>query len=142
MSCSAFRASNLTITSNVYGIDYKDSRFVRFAASIPQQERQAQQTQYGGMFALHYVSEVSWLHALAVDAGGDFQIQDNHYQRYRTIQRVRQFQLLGQDFGLNNYGGYIQIDILFVPPDIGHGKRNIVGERSRPGYADAHGVRA
>src|SRR5262249_21705752 len=39
--------NNLLITSNLYIIDYKDSRFVRFAESIPQQERQAQQTQYG-----------------------------------------------------------------------------------------------
>src|SRR5262249_44890087 len=99
---------NLIVTSNVYIIDYHDSRFVKFAESIPQQERQAQQTQYGGMFAFHYLPQVEWLHALAIDGGGDFQIQDNRYQRYRTIQQVRQFQLLGQDFGLNNYGGYIQ----------------------------------
>lgn len=100
--------SNLQITSNLYLVDYSDSRFVRFAANFPQQERQTSQTQYGGMFALHYVSDTTWLHAFAVDAGADFQIQDNRYQRYRTVERVRQFQQQGHNFSFNNYGAYVQ----------------------------------
>ena len=39
-------------------------------------------------------------------------------------------------------GGNIQIDVLLVPPDVGHGKRDIVGERSRPRYTHSHRVRA
>jgi iron complex outermembrane receptor protein len=99
---------NLSTTSNLYFIDYHDSRFVKFAADIPQQERQAQQSQHGGVFTLHYTPTVSALHGLTIDAGADFQIQRNHYQRYRTIERVRQFQLLGQNFELNNYGAFVQ----------------------------------
>ena len=39
-------------------------------------------------------------------------------------------------------GGYVEIDVLFVTPDVRHGKSDVVGERSRPCHANPHGVRA
>lgn len=100
--------SRVFTTSNLYLNKYEDGRFVRFAASIPQQERQTQQTQFGGMTTVRWTPTLHGLHGLAIEAGGDFQRQDNRYQRYRTVERVRIIQLLGQDFDLNIYGGYVQ----------------------------------
>lgn len=100
--------STLSTTSNLYVIDYRDSRFVRFAAAFPQQERQAQQTQFGGMTTVRWKPTVQGLHGLVIEAGGDFQQQDNRYQRYRTVQRARTAQTLGQKFDLDTYGGYVQ----------------------------------
>src|SRR5579864_8794969 len=36
----------------------------------------------------------------------------------------------------------VQIDILFVPPDIGHRHRDVIGKRARPVHTHAHRMRA
>ncbi|EIZ77410.1 TonB-dependent receptor [Novosphingobium sp. Rr 2-17] len=102
-------APNLTASANLYFVDYADVRFVRFSESVSQQERVTQQRQYGGLAHLNWTPDIgSTLHALSVEVGGDFQIQHNDYNRYRTTDRVRTGQTISQNFDLSVYGAYIQ----------------------------------
>lgn len=102
-------SAGLTASAKLYFVDYDDTRFVRFSESVSQQERATQQRQYGGLAHARWSPDTgSMLDALALEVGGDFQIQHNRYARYRTTARVRTAQTISQDFDLSVYGVYAQ----------------------------------
>lgn len=102
--------------AKVYVNHYDDTRFVRFTEGISQQERDTNEWQYGGLANVSYrPSATGALHAIALEAGGDVQIQNNRYQRFRTVQRERTLSVFDQDFGLTVGGIYGQAVISPTP---------------------------
>lgn len=108
-------------STKAYGNTYKDQRFVKFEPAFQQTERERDETQYGAITSLTYHPVVNWLNDFSLEAGADFQHQDNQYQQYRTIDTVRA-RLVGgvpnydplrytrndESWDFLNYGGYIQ----------------------------------
>lgn len=101
-------ASELSLAAKAYVTTQFDDRYVRFSASVPQQRRLTEETQYGGLLTLHYRPEVAFLHRLQIEAGGDVQVQDNESRRWLTERRVATRQTRDQEFDLTVYGGYVQ----------------------------------
>ncbi|PPD32950.1 MAG: TonB-dependent receptor [Methylomonas sp.] len=108
-------------STKAYSSNWKDERFVKFEPAFQQTERQRDETQYGAMTSLTYHPEINWLDDFSLETGFDFQQQENQYQQYRTIDRVRS-RLVGgvptfnpstytrndESWGFLNYGGYVQ----------------------------------
>ena len=122
---STFLDVNLTKdlfwSTKAYANTYKDERFVKFEPAFQQTERQRDETQYGAITSLTYHPVVTWLNDFSLETGFDFQQQDNQYQQYRTIDRVRARLVNGvpnynplrytrndESWDFLNYGGYIQ----------------------------------
>lgn len=134
-------ASNLKASAKAYFVDYDDARFVRFSESFSQQERITHERQYGGLAHLNWTPDTgSTLHALSVEVGGDFQIQNNLYNRYATTNRVRTSHTIARDFDLSVYGAYVQAvieptDWLRITPAYrvdwvdGHYTNSLTGDR-------------
>ena len=91
-----------------YANRYEDLRFVRFSENVSQQERYSDEEQKGLIAALRVSPEVTTLHALAFEVGGDMQWQNNVSERYLTQERTRSRQTRGQEFDLEVGGLYAQ----------------------------------
>lgn len=98
----------LSLTAKGYANGYKDDRFVRFSENVSQQRRLTQEWQYGGLFALHYHPFIDGMHSVMIEAGGDFQIQDNESLRFQTNRRTPVRQTRDHSFDMAVYGGYVQ----------------------------------
>jgi iron complex outermembrane receptor protein len=120
---SAFFDANLTDdlfwSTKAYANTFNDERFVKFDACCQQVERQRNESQYGAMTSLTYRPVITWLNDFSLEVGFDFQQQDNEYQQYRTIERVRtrpganpfdpaRYTRNNEEWDFLNYGGYIQ----------------------------------
>lgn len=101
-------APALGIDAKGYVTTQFDDRYVRFSANVAQQRRLTEETQYGGLLALHYRPEVAFLHRLRIETGGDVQVQDNQSRRWLADRRTLTRQTRDQDFDLTVYGGYLQ----------------------------------
>lgn len=99
---------HLGATAKTYVNRLKDERWVQYSANVAQQERVADEWQWGGIAALHYHLPDFGLHSVMLEAGGDFQIQDNESRRFQTLRRQRVRQTRDQTFDLDVYGAYVQ----------------------------------
>lgn len=97
-------ASRLSLTAIGYANSLDDNRYVRFSASVPQQQRLADEQQYGVVTALHWHA-AGWL---MTEAGGDVQWQHNRSLRWTTDRRIIVAATRDQDFDLTVGGAYIQ----------------------------------
>ena len=97
-------SSRLSLTAIGYANDLDDNRYVRFSASVAQQQRLTDEKQYGVIAGLHWHA-VAWLMA---EAGGDVQWQHNRSLRWTTDRRTIVAATRDQDFDLTVGGGYLQ----------------------------------
>jgi iron complex outermembrane receptor protein len=95
-------------STKVYGNTFDDKRWVTFSSTVAQQERLAQEIQYGAMTTLTYRPVISWLDDFSLESGFDIQYQNNKSVRYLTNNRVRTSQTRNQAFDFVDYGGYMQ----------------------------------
>lgn len=100
--------NDLSFSLKSYGNLFRDRRWVTFSAEVPQQERIADEVQYGTLTALTWRPEVFWLDDFALEVGADFHYQENDSIRYLTERRHRTRQTRDQRFTFFTYGGYIQ----------------------------------
>ncbi|MGK2286334.1 TonB-dependent receptor [Pedomonas sp. V897] len=108
-------ARALSLTAKAYANGYRDDRYVRFSENVSQQRRLTKEWQYGGLFALHYHPHIAGLHSVMLEAGGDFQIQNNKSLRWLTERRAATRQTRDHDFDMTVYGGYVQAIIEPTP---------------------------
>jgi len=105
-------SSELRSSAILYYNWINDQRYVTFAANLPQFEREAQEYQYGGIATLSFTPNLgNTLHQLVIEGGADFHIEDNAFQQYDAVRRVRALQSVGQSFTLDNYGAYLQATV-------------------------------
>jgi iron complex outermembrane receptor protein len=97
-------ASRLALTAVGYANTVADNRYVRFSASVPQQQRLADEQQYGLVSGLHWHA-ADWLMA---EAGGDVQWQRNRSLRWTTDRRTVVAATRDQDVDLTVGGAYLQ----------------------------------
>ncbi|MDP3008375.1 MAG: TonB-dependent receptor, partial [Methylococcales bacterium] len=95
-------------SSKVYGNSFDDKRWVTFSSKVAQQERLAEEIQYGGMTSLTYHPDVAWLDDFSLESGFDIQYQNNKSYRFLTKNRTRTSQTRNQEFDFVDYGGYMQ----------------------------------
>jgi iron complex outermembrane receptor protein len=100
--------ADMSADLTLYRNGFDDTRFVRFSAASAQQERLADETQYGARGSLRWEAPAGPLHALTLDAGAEAQRQDVVSRRYLTDRRVRTRQTRDQAFDLTNAGLYVQ----------------------------------
>lgn len=98
----------LSLAAKAYMNKIDDRRWVRFSAGASQQERFVDETHYGAMGGLTYRPSVDWAQSLAIEGGVDAQWQQNHSDRYTTVNRARTAQTRNQDFDFDIYGAYVQ----------------------------------
>lgn len=101
-------SDQLSWSTKSYVNTFDDQRWVRFSANVAQQERQAEELQYGATTALTYRPVISWLKDFSLESGFDFQQQENKSFRYLTNERIRTSQTRNQQFDFLIYGGYLQ----------------------------------
>lgn len=87
---------------------FDDKRWVSYSSAVKQQERAAEEIQYGAITSLTYRPTIAGLYDFSVESGFDFQYQDNKSFRYLTLNRVRTSQTRNQQFDFLVYGGYLQ----------------------------------
>ena len=89
---------------------FSDDRWVRFSASVSQQERLTSETQVGAATTLSWrprmLASRAGLHDLALQGGVDIESQDNISQRYTTAERVRGTQTRDQAYTLHVAGAH------------------------------------
>ncbi|MEQ9725428.1 TonB-dependent receptor [Pseudomonas sp. WHRI 8822A] len=101
-------SETLSWASKAYVNTFEDRRWTQYWRTSSQQERYADETQYGALSSLTWRPEVEHLHAFALEGGAEVQRQENESLRYRTQQRNRVAQTRDQQFDLNVYGAYVQ----------------------------------
>nr|WP_225839156.1 TonB-dependent receptor [Pseudomonas sp. MM211] len=101
-------SETLSWASKAYVNTFEDRRWTQYWRTSSQQERYADETQYGALSSLTWRPEVEHLHAFALEGGAEVQRQENESLRYRTQQRNRVAQTRDQQFDLNVYGTYVQ----------------------------------
>lgn len=101
-------SDTLSWASKAYVNTFEDRRWTQYWRTSSQQERYADETQYGALSSLTWRPEVEHLHAFALEGGAEVQRQENESLRYRTQQRSRVAQTRDQQFDLNVYGAYVQ----------------------------------
>lgn len=87
---------------------FDDQRWVKFSANVAQQNREAEELQYGAMTSLTYRPEVHFLNDFSLETGFDFQNQENKSFRYTGNNGIRTTQTRNQAFDFLIYGGYVQ----------------------------------
>lgn len=101
-------------SSKAYSNLYYDQRFVTFhpdVATNKQQQRNRNELQYGALTSLTYHPQVEWLNDFSLETGFDFQLQNNSYLRYNTINRIPvniNAPSNNERWTFWNYGGYVQ----------------------------------
>ncbi len=99
---------DLSWAAKTYLNTFKDERWTQYWRTVSQQERVADEHQYGALSTLTWRPEVEHLYGFALEGGVDVQRQENESLRYRTNERVRLAQTRDQQFDLDVYGGYVQ----------------------------------
>ena len=104
-------SSNLTWSFKAYAQDLERSRWVRFSETGSQSERRTEETQYGAISTLTYETTECGVERLTLNWGVDFQYQKDLYQRYDTVDRVRQgAPYRDWDYSQGYYGSYLHAD--------------------------------
>lgn len=101
-------ASDLSWAAKSYLNTFDDERWTRYWSNVSQQERDADETQYGAMTSLTWRPVVQGLKQFALEGGLDMQNQDNRSERYKTVERTRVTQTRDQHFEFDTYGAYVQ----------------------------------
>jgi iron complex outermembrane receptor protein len=87
------------------------SRWVRFSEAGSQQERRTEETQSGAISTLTYETSDWGVEQLRLMWGVDFQYQKDLYQRFTTVDRVRQGDPFRHwDYNQGFWGSYLQCD--------------------------------
>ncbi len=100
--------SDLFFSLKSYVNKFDRTRFVKFTAANPQQERITDELQYGAIATLTYRPHIPWFDDFVLEGGFDFQQQENENIRYTAIQRRRQELTRNQEFDFLIYGGFLQ----------------------------------
>lgn len=101
-----------------YANIFNDQRWVKYGPDATQQERLANEVQYGAITSLTWRPKVDFLDDFSTEVGFDIQQQDNKSRRWAgklksgdfvgTIDRVRQgAPVRDQEFNFHTYGGYM-----------------------------------
>ncbi|MCX4161779.1 MULTISPECIES: TonB-dependent receptor [Paraburkholderia] len=101
----------LSSSSKAYFNTYRDRRWVRFSASVSQQERFSDEQQLGFLSSLTYrphTTGLPWIKDLALEAGVSGEWQNNRSQRWLTRDQVRTSQTRDQTFSYDTTGAYVQ----------------------------------
>ncbi|WP_437884060.1 TonB-dependent receptor [Pseudomonas sp. LRF_L74] len=101
-------AEALSWSGKAYVNTFEDRRWTQYWRTSSQQERYADETQYGALSSLTWRPRIEGLHAFALEGGAEVQRQENESLRYRTQLRSRVAQTRDQRFDLNVYGAYVQ----------------------------------
>jgi iron complex outermembrane receptor protein len=104
-------AEGLSADAAVYWNRFNDTRYVRFSAAVPQQERIAHERQWGALANLRYELPSGPFYAAALALGADMQVQDVRSLRYLDVRRVRTAQTRDQIYGLDSRGAYVKLSI-------------------------------
>lgn len=99
---------DLSWAGKTYVNTFEDRRWTQYWRTSAQQERFADETQYGALNSLTWRPPVEGLHAFALEGGAEVQRQENRSERYRTLLRSQVAQTREQRFDLNVYGAYVQ----------------------------------
>lgn len=99
----------------VYLNRFDDTRFVRFSAAVPQQERVTDETHRGARVIVSWRPAVQALPGFALEGGVDTERQRNASERYTTNERVRQARTRDQSWTFNTTGAFVQAVIKPVP---------------------------
>lgn len=95
----------------VYRQSLERSRWARFSSTGSQQERRTEETQYGAISTLNYETTDWGVERLTLTWGVDYQRQDDIYQRYTTVDRVRQgAAYTDYDYSQGYLGSFFQAD--------------------------------
>ena len=95
----------------VYAQELERSRWAKFSETGNQQERRTEETQYGAISTLTYETRDWGVERLTLTWGVDYQYQDDLYQRYVTVDRVRQgAPYTNWDYDQGYWGSYLQAD--------------------------------
>lgn len=100
--------ADLSFSAKAYLNRLKDQRFVKFSASVSQQERIVDEMHHGLLATLTYRPGRTALGNLSLEAGFGAERQDNRSLRFNTVQQVRQSQTRDQVFAFDIYGAYVQ----------------------------------
>lgn len=108
-------APGLDASVRLYQNRFADSRWVKFSATVSQQERVTDETHTGARASLSWRPAVAGLHDLVLEGGADVEHQDNRSQRYNSLDRVRQAQTRNQAWTLDATGAYLQAVVQALP---------------------------
>jgi iron complex outermembrane recepter protein len=100
--------NELSWSAKAYGNQLRDTRYVRFSDSVPQQERVTNENQYGVLATLSWRPTVARVHGFALEGGFNAHREDNASLRYLSTGRTRQSQTRDQTFGFETQGAYLQ----------------------------------
>lgn len=101
----------LSSSSKAYFNTFRDRRWVRFSASVSQQERFSDEQQFGFLSSLTYrprATSLPWMKDLALEAGVSGEWQNNRSQRWLTQDHVRTSPTRDQTFSYDTVGAYVQ----------------------------------
>lgn len=98
----------LHATAQVYMNDLYDLRYVRFSAAVSQQERLVDETHVGASTQLTWRLGQTAIGRVTLAGGLDTERQNNHSDRYNTVNQVRIAQTRNQQFDFNTAGGFVQ----------------------------------
>lgn len=101
-------SDNLFWSTKSYVNTFDDQRWVKYSVNVAQQNRQAEELQYGAMTSLTYRPLIPWLYDFSLESGFDFQNQENKSFRYTGNNGIRTTQTRNQAFDFLIYGGYLQ----------------------------------
>lgn len=99
----------------VYENRFDDTRFVRFSAGVPQQERVTDETHRGARVIVSWRPRVEALNGFALEGGVDTERQRNASQRYTTNERARVAQTRDQFWTFDTTGAFVQAVIKPTP---------------------------
>ncbi|WP_437675699.1 TonB-dependent receptor [Sorangium sp. So ce131] len=100
-----------------YGQAFLRDRWVRFDPDLSQQLRVEDDKHYGAISVLTYRARDPRALGLTVEWGVDYQLQDDRYQRFPTIDRERQGPAFrDEDFALHAAGSYVQASASPIKP--------------------------
>ena len=100
-------SDNFDLMAKAYFNRTRDDRFVKFSAGAAQQRRVTNEDHWGALAAAHYHAQLGGMHMM-LEAGGDFQKQDNTSLRFTAVNRVPTAQTRDQKMHLTVGGIYVQ----------------------------------
>jgi iron complex outermembrane receptor protein len=107
-------SDRLDWTSTAYFNRLLDDRYVKFSAGASQQRRLTDEDHYGVASALHWHGSAGRVRFM-VEAGGDYQWQENESLRWLSVEREPTSQTRDQQFDLDVGGAYVQANIEPAP---------------------------
>jgi len=100
----------LTASAKLYRHDSLRHRYVRFTATVAQQERVADEAHEGAILTTRWKPATGSL-PMVVDAGVEFHSQDVLNQRFSAVTRTRTGTTRDHHYDLDNTGGFVSADV-------------------------------